>query len=329
MKEVWQDLRSGLRARPAASLALAAVGLSVGVLSALANGMWVEAKLESQRLLAAWPPDRSTVLIPESVGQHETAMLLNRLPDGSWWAWHREENILWVSGTLPPELTPTEGVPLQPDLIARGTPAGLVSSDSSWTTGETASLQGIGFEVLGKTDLPGGASALLPAVLSFQQNPGPLQMEIRAPLRDILPVLADLPFFSELSLTDHQQKRTEARKGFRRLTLQLLTAAGAAALLTALILQSLIRLELRERRFEFALRRSLGAMPSDIRHQILTETVFITGLPSLLGVLLVVFFSSAPGWLPALVVPGWFVLCALPPAIHAASLPPHEALKEG
>lgn len=326
---LWRDTKSGWKARPAASAALAAIGLSVGLLSALGTRTWVQAGRETRSLLQAWPPDRTTLLIPESLDQDEALLLLERLPAGSWWAWTLSGDILWVGGALPPELTPKEGSPLQADLIEQAFPAGLVAPSTDWQIGGIGTVEDIAFEVLGRTELPESASVLLPAALRPGGAPAFQRIEIRRPAADLLPQVVDLPFFAQLSFLDHQQQRKQAGSGFRRLTLQLSLLGLAAAGLTALILQSLIRLELRERRFEFALRRSLGAQPSDIRMQILTEMFLTVGMPSLIGVAVMLPLLPPAAWMLLGIVPGWFVLCALPPAQHAASLPPHEALKEG
>jgi hypothetical protein len=279
--------------------------------------------------MEAWPADRTTIQVPDSLEDGQTAQLLNRLPPGQWWSWVKEDTILWVRGTLPPELTPVEGMPLQPDLIAGGHPAALAERSSDWKTGGIGSRNDTGFRVMGKTELPEGAELLLPAALRFQTEPTPDHLEVMMSGSMLTPFLRDLDFFPDLRLLDHQQKRQQARAGFRRLTLRLLALGLTATVLTALILQTLIRLELKERRFEFALRRSLGATPANIRHQILAEILVLIGVPSLLGVIMIPPTSMAAGIILGLLLPGWLLLCALPPANHAASLPPHDALKEG
>ena len=325
----WQDIKSGFIARPASTLALAAIGIIVGLFASIGTRIWHQADQESKRLLSAWPPDRTSIELPTRLDQDERALFLQRLPPGTWWAWTQEDEILWAQGSLPQEYRPVEGVPLQPDLMTAGVAVGLVSTTSSWSLHEIVDVQGVGFQVLGKVGLPESVRVILPHTIQTSPTRNPLQVEVRLEAADIVSRIRDLPFFEDLSLVDHRQARKEARKGFRRLSIQLTLLAGVAALLTAIILQSLIRLELRERRFEFALRRSLGAQPSDIRIQILTEIGLSTGLPSLLGILFFLPALPPAGWSLALIVPGWFLLCALPPAHHAASLPPHQALKEG
>ena len=188
--------------------------------------------------------------------------------------------------------------------------------------------EGIAFEVWGVGMLPETASILLPLGLHPAPLPLPTQLEVETTLRELENRISFLPFAGQVQLLDHQQKRTEARAGFRRLTRNLTLLALVAVGVTALLSQALIRFELQERRHEFALRRSLGASPANILKQILTETFVTTGLPALLGVLLVLPGQVSIGLLLFLVVPGWFLLSALPPARHASSVAPHLALKE-
>lgn len=326
---LFKDICSGWQARPAASSALALIGLFVGLLSSVGFRTWSQAELESRRLLQAWPPERTTLAFSGTPDADEAAMLLERLPPGDWWSWEIHKDVVWVKGTLPPEYVPQEGSPLQSDHIRRGMPVGLADPSTPWRTGEVGTHQGIAFEIIGKTQLPESASVMLPATLRFEASTGAEKIEVRVPADQLRQRIADLPFYNDLSLLDHRQKREEARVGFRRLTLQLSILAGASALLVALILQTVVRLELKERRFEFALRRSVGARPSDIRTQILTESFCTAGLPALVGVLVLMPTLPGQAWLLVAAVPGWFVLSAIPPACHAAALPPHEALKEG
>lgn len=329
MKEFLRDVTLGWRARPVSSLALAAVGACVGLLVAGGFRMWHRADSESRSLLAAWPADRTTLQPTAPLHPEEVSQLCSRLPPGEWWAEHLEQEILWVSGALPPELDPEEGTPLTPDVLHRGTAAALVSPDQGWSVEETGLHRDVVFRVWGIRPLPHSAELLLPWASRSSEPIPPDSLEIRLPANRVQPLIQDLPFASELSLLDHQQQRANARAGFFRLTRNLMLLGLAAALLTALILQALIRFELQERRTEFALRRSLGATPGTIRNQVLTETFATAGIPSIVGAALLLPLLPRSGVWLLLMLPGWFLLCALPPALRAARLPPHEALKEG
>ncbi|WP_194908765.1 ABC transporter permease [Catenulispora rubra] len=95
-----------------------------------------------------------------------------------------------------------------------------------------------------------------------------------------------------------------------------------------------------ERRREIGLRRALGATKRQIRGQFLAESVLLSGLGGLAGVLIGILatagYALSQGWpavLPALALSGGVAVSALVgaiagayPAIRAAKLPPTQAL---
>jgi ABC-type antimicrobial peptide transport system permease subunit len=131
-----------------------------------------------------------------------------------------------------------------------------------------------------------------------------------------------------LTLTDHDLRRSEIRSAFDRLRLSLQALGTVIALLTALVIHSLLSADVRERRSEIGLRRSLGARPRDIRNLFLGEAAALGVPAAILGLFpwLVLLPPDRVFSAFALLVL-WILGNAAVPALRAAALPPSEALR--
>ncbi|MDF3127958.1 ABC transporter permease [Kiritimatiellaeota bacterium B1221] len=325
-----QDIRGGWRARPLASFAGASLALGLSLL--ISTGLWLlqKAKTEADILLKSWPADQCTLLIRRTLSPEQSQNLEQRLPPNHWYSFEIEGSTAWISGTLPPDFFHGRGRSLSPEVIARGEPAVLLqqSPARSLQPGDLFLQNEQAFRIygIGRYSLP--VDSIIPRRAKDLLPPAPQEFKINLPASLIKPLVNDLLQKEGVQLVDHQDKQRQARAGFRKLRRNLSGIALASALLAALLLQALHQSEIRERKSEFALRRSLGARPEDIRNQILLETFTGSAIPSLVGTLLflpaVPFTHLAMAWCAIL---GWILLCASLPALQAAHLHPSDALK--
>ena len=124
----------------------------------------------------------------------------------------------------------------------------------------------------------------------------------------------------------------------------LLAAIGSISLIVGGIgVMNVMLVSVTERRKEIGIRRALGARRSDIRNQFLTESVILSLIGGVFGILLAVggtwTFCRFTGWSflidPTAVALGFAVACGvgiffgLQPAIQAARLDPIDALRAG
>ncbi len=327
---LFQDLRGGWRARPLASIAgaLLALGLSLFI----SAGLWLLHKTEAEAdaLLKSWPADQCTLLIRNPLSSEKIRDLEQRLPASHWFSYQIEGSTAWISGTLPHDFFVGRGVSLPPEVIDRGEPAVLLQQANSneLQPGDIFLQHDQAYRIYGVGSFPLPVENIIPRRAKDLHPPTPEAFKINLPASLIRPLVSDLLIKKEIQLVDHQDKQRQARSGFRKLRRNLSGIALASALLVALLLQALYQAEIRERKSEFALRRSLGARPEDIRNQILLETFMGSAIPCLFGTLiflpLVPFMQLAIAWISIL---GWILLCASLPALQAAGLHPGDALK--
>ncbi len=121
----------------------------------------------------------------------------------------------------------------------------------------------------------------------------------------------------------------------------LILVAGIALMVGGVVVANIMLLSVNERRHEVGLRRAVGARPRDIHHQFLLESVAVTVLGGVAGLILGIAGSGLMEWItdtPALVT--WHVPAAgiafsavvglaagLHPARRAAAMSPVDALR--
>lgn len=325
-----RDILIGWRARPLQTLALAALSLAVSALIGLGLHILDRAARETDQLLSAWPADQSTILLSTPVDPNAYLTLLRRLPEGGWMAYKLDSDTAWVDGSIPDRFFQGIGSTLPPDLIQRGEPVALVASAShpDARPGELLQHRGQAFRILGVGDPGLPVSRILPV----RSQPGgqvrPDHLLLQLPAAQVENRIRDLEQADRLTLIDHSAKRQEAAAGFQRVKRSLAALAAVVALLVAVLLQSLYQSEIRERKSEFALRRSLGARPADIRNQILLEALLGSACPVLLGLgIFFLYLNPLHVLLTLALTVGWILLCAGLPALQAARIPPGGALK--
>ena len=325
-----QDVVGGWRARPLLFAAKVLLGFTLSLL--ICGGRWMlhKADAESQRLLQTWPADQCTLLLPDDPAADLFRDLQARLPPDSWLATRIEGNSVWILGSLPADFFQGRGHSLSPDLIQRCEAVALLAEgvDPALGPGDLLKVDGQAYRIYGVGRFPLPAEAVLPLRARNLQDQQVDQVTVRLPASRLQPLIQDLLIWRDLKLVDHQEKRFQVQAGFRKLRRNLSGLGFAAALGVALLLQALYQAEIRERKSEFALRRSLGARPQDIRNQLLLEALLGTALPVIVGGLL--FLPALPhtillGALTLITL--WLLLCALLPAHQAARLNPGDALK--
>ncbi len=327
---ILRDILIGWRARPLQTLALAGLSLAVSALIGLGLHILDRTARETDQLLSAWPADQSTLLLTPPVDPQLYLTLLRRLPEGEWMAYKMDSDTAWVEGKLPERAFQGSGSTLPPDLIQRGEPVALVSSTSNPEArpGEILQHRGQAFRILGVGTLGLSVSRMIPV----RSQPGgrvqPDHLLIQQPATEVEKRIQDLEQADRLTLLDHSAKRVEAAAGFQRVKRSLAALTAVVGLLVAVLLQSFYQSEIRERKSEFALRRSLGARPADIRNQILLEALLGSTCPVLLGLgVFLLYLNPLLVLLTLCLTVGWILLCATLPALQAARIPPGEALK--
>lgn len=325
-----RDILIGWRVRPLQTLALAGLSLAVSALIGLGLHILDRAARETDHLLSAWPPDQCTLTLTPPVDAHRVQTLLRRFPEGDWMAYKTDGDTAWVDGRIPAGYFQGEGISLPPDLLQRGEPVALAASgtDPEHRPGGRLHHRGQAYRILGVGRLGLPVSYILPARSQSPEQVRPDHLLIQRPATAIRSRVRDLEQAGHVTLTDHQAKRQDARAGFRRVKRSLAALAAVTGLLVAVLLQSLFQSEIRERKSEFALRRSLGARPADIRNQILLESLLGSALPVLAGLgVFLLYLNPLHVLVTLLLTTGWILLCATLPALQAARIPPGEALK--
>lgn len=325
-----QDMIGGWRARPLNSLAAALLALALSLLIGAALTMLRSAEQEAETLLQNWPSDQCTLLLPPDQDTQLLHEISSRLPPGSWMACELEGRTAWVLGTLPRGFFQGQGSALSHDLIRRGEAAVLLQSSAaeSWQPEDLYLFEDRAYRIYGIGQFALPAERLIPRRARDLLPPRPDFIKVSLPASRIQPLLRDLLTQPGLQLVDHQEKQQQARSGFMKLRRKLSGIILAAALLAALLQQALSQAEIRERKSEFALRRSLGARPKDLRNQIVLEVLLLSALPGLLGLIPFAFRLPLRTLVSAYALTiGWILLCAMLPALQAARLRPGEALK--
>ena len=138
-------------------------------------------------------------------------------------------------------------------------------------------------------------------------------------------------------------------KGFSNGMYVLSLIVGIATILAGVIgIGNILLISVRERTKELGIRRALGATPGEVRSQIIIESVFLTLIAGIIGIILGAFVLALLGYafkdplIPFVnpTVPIKFILCALVlmvglgtligliPAQRAVSIKPIDALRE-
>lgn len=160
-------------------------------------------------------------------------------------------------------------------------------------------------------------------------------------VRAVLPATAD-PESPEEVEASRPSELLETQSAIEDSFTNLFLGLGAVSLLVGGVgIANVMVIAVIERRNEIGLRRALGATRAHIRRQFLTESLLLSALGGLGGVLLGVFatwvYATSQGWqvvIPPLAVIGGFVaavaigvVAGLYPAMRAAALAPTEALR--
>lgn len=195
---------------------------------------------------------------------------------------------------------------------------------------DTLALMGIGIaEKLFGDDLP-------PSTIYTRVDPA----EVEA-TRDVLPRTANPASPADVAVSRPSDALAAQAAADKSLTLLTLGLGAVALLVGAIGIANVMVISVLERRREIGVRRALGATRASIGAQFLTESMLLSLLGGLTGVVLgiavVAGFASRQGW--TVVVP-WLPIGAglagslaigmvvgLYPAMRAASVPPTEALR--
>lgn len=327
---LWRDLIGGWKARPLpfAAMLLLCFGLSLLIGGGLL--LMEKSRQETKTLLAAWPKDQSTLLLNGSEKAALSLELQNRLPAHQWLGIQQEGDTAWIIGTLPEAFFQGYGHSLSPHQISKGEAVALLSENAHLESrpGELFLNGQQAFRIMGVGSFPLPVQQILPLRAKTLQNPAVDSFLVQLPASELKSSIQDLLTYQSVRLVDHQEKQQLAKAGFEKLQRNLLGITLAVAFVVALLLQALYQAEIRERKSEFALRRSLGATPNDIRNQILLEALIGSAFPTLLGYSFFLLTLPLPILATAIgLTLGWMLLCATLPAVQAARIPPGEALK--
>lgn len=327
---LFRDALGGWKARP---LPFVASLLLCFVLSVLIGGgllILEKSKRATESLLAAWPKDQCTLLVRSADPGKLTRELEKRLPPHHWLGIRIQNQTAWVTGTLPESFFQGQGHALSPKQIKEGDSVILLNQNLGETKGpgDIFIAEDQAFRIMGIGAFPLQAERVAPLRAKRLQETAVDSFLIQQPASELRPLVQDLLRWKDIQLIDHQEKQQQAKQGFQRLRRNFVGITLAVGLMVAILLQALYQSEIRERKSEFALRRSLGATPANIRNQILFEALIANALPAFVGYL---FFIALLPALTLVLAFGftllWMLLCATLPAIQAASIPPGEALK--
>ncbi len=298
--------------------------LLAALLLGAALHLHARAARETAHLQRAWPPRSVTLRFPSTPTPADLARAAPLLPPGEYEGLLPDGRTLWIDGS------PTLGNATA-DLFDNGHPLAWISPESASRDhlfpGDLLDIHGLPFRVAGLLDGPYDADRLLP--WRAASLPTPRDWRVRRPAAEIAPRLLDPDVASlGLELIDHDRRRADIAAPLRRLRLLLHTLAGVVALLTGLVLHTRLLALARERRTEIGLRRALGAHPRDILLLFLREAVASAAAAIALGLLpWLLVLPPTPLLLGGLLLTAWCAACALPPARHAALLPPAQTLR--
>ncbi len=320
-----------LRNVPLRSLTLFLSCFAAALLLGVALRFMQSATRNTRDLLQAWPEATCTLHFATPPHPSDLQRILNILPPASAFGHRMDKRVALVDGFPAPDHFQGRGSGFSAEDLADGTRVALLSipyaQNQALLPGDTFVHKEQVFRVLGVGHLIPDADVLLPARAFDGPMPDTWRVSLPAAKLESLLLAPEWEDIA-LTLTDHDLRRSEIRSAFDRLRLSLQALGTVIALLTALVIHSLLSADVRERRSEIGLRRSLGARPRDIRNLFLGEAAALGVPAAILGLFpwLVLLPPDRVFSAFALLVL-WILGNAAVPALRAAALPPSEALR--
>jgi putative ABC transport system permease protein len=145
----------------------------------------------------------------------------------------------------------------------------------------------------------------------------------------------------DFAIVDQQELLKQAKKTARTLNIFLISASGIAMLVGGIGIMNIMLVSITERRREIGIRMAIGATPSNIMMQFLSESLILCFIGGFLGILLGLLLPELVTYISGMptVIRGWSILLSfftafatgvtfgLYPAYKASQLNPVDALR--